>query len=125
MLNPLAPPFMLYPLQLYRPPTDTTHPHRHHHHPSVVAYPFPQVPAPPADFASPIPIGGMVAVQCFGGYTPDGHAQTTTGGVGGGSSANPAMGGICWDPVVGMYRATTSAPGQVYEQEQNGGSNTS
>ena len=96
----------------------------------MVAYPFPPVPAPPADFASPIPIGGMVAVQCFGGYTPDGHAQAATSGVSGGSSMNlaAATAGICWDPVVGMYRATSTpaVPGQVYEQEQSGGgSNTS
>ena len=112
MLNPLAPPFMLYPLQLDRPQSDAPH-----SHPSVMAYPFPPVPAPPADFASPIPIGGMVAVQYVGGYHPESHSPAA-------SAASFPGAGICWDPVMGVYRATT-APGQVYEQEQHPGSTSS
>jgi len=73
-------------------------------------------------------------VQCFGGYAAE-------NGLVGGSTGTSAVGGICWDPVVGMYRATTTAAaaavgavgaaagtptsaaaaGQVYEQEQSGG----
>jgi len=65
--------------------------------------PFPAIPPAPADFASPIPLGPMVAVQSLFGF-PEGAAQ----------------GAFCWDPVMGMFRGTTAAAaaagGAVFEQ---------
>jgi hypothetical protein len=62
--------------------------------------PFPAIPPAPADFASPIPLGPMVAVQSLFGF-PEGAGQ----------------GAFCWDPVVGMFRGTTAATGgAVFEQ---------
>jgi len=64
----------------------------HHHHPA----PFPAIPPAPADFASPIPLGPMVAVQSLFGFSGEGGAQS-------GAAT------ICWDPVVGMFRGTGTA----------------
>ena len=58
--------------------------------------PFPAVPPAPADFASPIPLGPMVAVQSLFGFPPEGAAPG-------------AAGAICWDPVVGMFRGTANS----------------
>jgi hypothetical protein len=125
VLNPLAPPFMLFhPVQLAYPPslphsvpvlnrqqpqenstpqpvpvlqTWYPHPPPSTSGPATERTPFPSVPPPPADFASPIPLGPMVAVQSLFGFpTPtaeNGHISQ----------------GICWDPVVGMFRAAGSS----------------
>ena len=53
------------------------------------ASPFPAIPPAPADFASPIPVGPVVAVQSLFGFPNTGTE-------------------VNWDPVVGMYCATHS-----------------
>lgn len=63
------------------------------------------MPTAPADFASPLPLGPMVAVQCLSGFNP--------------ASENVTSQGIMWDPNLGMYR-TTNGPG-VFEQVSNEG----
>lgn len=80
------------------------------------AHPFPAVPPAPADFASPIPLGPMVAVQSLFGFP---HGQQ-------GEAAGPAL---CWDPILGMFRATGTGaiPGganarSVFEQNDAGSS---
>jgi hypothetical protein len=155
LLNPLAPPFMLFhPLQLAYPqtaaaaaaalqhsllqqnrqqhsaPQDPSHhgvpvlqawyPHPPHptaasaasvtgpsmEHPQV---PFPAIPPAPADFASPIPLGPMVTVQSLFGFPPT---------VSQGESNVTATGhhqGICWDPLVGMFRSGGNTVG-LFEQ---------
>ena len=78
------------------------------------AHPFPAVPPAPADFASPIPLGPMVAVQSLVGFPGQGER-------GAGATA------ICWDPMIGMFRPTGggSLPGggnanSVFEQNDAG-----
>src|SRR5579859_1383742 len=74
-------------------------------------HPFPSVPAPPPDFASPIPLGQMVAMPSVMGFTTQGD--------------NASCGGLCWDPVVGMYRTSAGngagMPSGVYEQMSSEG----
>lgn len=69
-------------------------------------HPFPVVPPAPADFASPIPLGPMVAVQSLLGFPPTATAA---------SVADTGQGqGICWDPAVGMFHAAGTG---LFEQE--------
>jgi hypothetical protein len=63
------------------------------------------MPSATADFASPLPLGPMVAVQCLGGFP--------------GAGENLASQGIVWDPALGMYRATGGVG--VYEQVSSEG----
>jgi hypothetical protein len=139
VLNPLAPPFVLFhPLQLLHPPSTFSlinrqstgdspgqpslpllhqwypHPHQPSNHSTTDLTPFPAVPAPPVDFASPVPLGQMLAVpSSLLGFpsTENGAARATQ------------QGGICWDPVVGMYRSTNAAGAGAYEQQQQGAAN--
>jgi len=159
LLNPLAPPFMLFhPLQLAYPPTaaaaaaalhnsllqqnrqqhptpqDQSHhgvpllqawyPHPPPHsaasaasvagssveHPQV---PFPAIPPAPADFASPIPLGPMVAVQSLFGFPPTASQGESN------ATATGHYQGICWDPVVGMFRAGGSTAGLFEQMSSN------
>ena len=73
------------------------------------------MPPPPADFASPIPLGPMVAVQSLFGFPPNGGGEGVL-----------SHGPVCWDPVVGMFRvaggnggATISASSGLFEQIQS------
>ena len=70
--------------------------------------PFPAVPPAPADFASPIPLGPVVAVQSLFGF-PGANVA---------ASAAESGQGICWDPTLGMYRANipSSAGTSLFEQ---------
>jgi len=94
----------LHPLQVYPVKPEQMYPAVKHEgwtteHPVTGippgAGPFPSLPPAPADFASPIPLGGMVVQGVFG--FPGG----TTGEMG----AVP----ICWDPSVGMFRALSES----------------
>jgi len=80
------------------------------------AHPFPAIPPAPADFASPIPLGPMVAMQSLVGFPHGGQGD-----------AGVAATAICWDPIIGMFRPTGagSLPGggnasSVFEQNEAG-----
>jgi hypothetical protein len=72
------------------------------------------MPPPPADFASPIPLGPMVAVQSLFGFPPNGNGENVV-------SHSP----MCWDPIVGMFCAAggngggASATSGLFEQIQS------
>lgn len=95
------------------------HPQQQHHTPSATEQhpaPFPAIPPAPADFASPIPLGPMVAVQSLFGFptTPASENGPTITPSHQGNYSTP---GICWDPVVGMFRAGSGTG--LFEQMSN------
>jgi hypothetical protein len=102
-------PFHLYPHLLRQDPSTAMMPSnammQWYHPPSGGERPFPPVPSPPADFASPIPVGGMVPLQSLVGMMEGGNS-------------------VCWDPMMGMYRATTGCPSGLFEQGSAGNGNT-
>jgi hypothetical protein len=162
LLNPLAPPFMLFhPLQLAYPqtaataaalqhsflqqnrqqhstPQDPSHHgvpvlqawYPHHPHPTAASaalvtvssvehpqVPFPAIPPAPADFASPIPLGPMVSVQSLFGFPPTASQGESN------ATATSHHQGICWDPLVGMFRAGGNSVGLFEQMSSNEGVN--
>ena len=147
VLNPLAPPFMFFhPLQFaaYPPHAAAALQHsllansnRQQHSDSSISPvpvfpawypppahqttassasehtpPFPAMPPPPVDFASPIPLGPMVAVHSLLGFPPNGNGENVV-----------SHGPMCWDPIVGMFRAAAGNSGStsagLFEQIQS------
>jgi hypothetical protein len=67
------------------------------------------MPPPPADFASPIPLGPMVAVQSLFGFPPNGNGENAV-----------SRGPMCWDPIVGMFRSATGNSSSAFGTTTSG-----